>query len=143
MAFEVFDKRLTPLQKAPAVTIQKRGIIALNPAAYALIGSPKYVELLFDRAEKIVGIRPSTDDVPHAYAFRPQGGAAKGETAPVVVAGTAFVQYYDIDTSVTKRWAPTVKDGILCVDLKEAGTEIVGNRSSRKPHDALSEGKDT
>ncbi|MBM4496980.1 hypothetical protein GS426_19820 [Rhodococcus hoagii] len=26
MAFEVFDKRMSPLAKAPSVTIQKRGI---------------------------------------------------------------------------------------------------------------------
>ena len=30
MPFEVFDKRMTPLAKAPAVTIQKRGVISLN-----------------------------------------------------------------------------------------------------------------
>src|SRR4051812_23771389 len=110
MAFEVFNKRFAPLQKAPAVTIQKRGIISLNQAAHAMIGSPKIVELLYDRDEKIVGIRPSSEDVPHAYAFRPQGGAAKGENAPMVVAGTAFVQYYEIDVSVSRRWTPTVQD---------------------------------
>lgn len=131
MAFEVFDKRFAPLQRAPAVTIQKRGIISLNQAAHALIGSPKVVELLYDRDEKIVGIRPSSEDVPHAYAFRPQGGVAKGETAPVVVAGTAFVQYYGIDVTVSRRWTPNLQDGILCVDLKEPGTPVVGNRKPK------------
>ncbi len=29
MGFEVFDKRMTPLAKAPSVTIQKRGVIWL------------------------------------------------------------------------------------------------------------------
>ncbi|NKT46166.1 hypothetical protein GS908_01205 [Rhodococcus hoagii] len=40
MAFEVFDKRMSPLAKAPSVTIQKRGIFSINKAAHALIGEP-------------------------------------------------------------------------------------------------------
>lgn len=32
MPFEMFDKKMTPLAKAPSVTIQKRGMIPLNKA---------------------------------------------------------------------------------------------------------------
>ena len=127
MAFEVFDKRLTPLTKAPVITIQKRGIMSLNRAAHALIGEPKVVELLYDRDEKVIGIRPVSDDVPHGYPVRPQ--STTKSSGPLLIAGTAFVQYYDIDTTTSRRWTPTVRDNILCVDLKEPGTPIVGNRS--------------
>lgn len=129
MAFEVFDKRLTPLTKAPTVTIQKRGVMSLNRAAHALIGDADTVELLYDRDERVVGIRPTSDDVPHAYPVRPQ--SANKATGPLLIAGTAFVQYYGIDTTTSRRWSPTVQDGILCIDLKEGGTPIVGNRSSK------------
>ncbi|WP_219419672.1 hypothetical protein [Pseudonocardia nigra] len=129
MAFEVFDKRLTPLSKAPIVTIQKRGVMSLNRAAHALIGDAETVELLYDRDERIVGIRPVADDVPHGYPVRPQ--SATKSTGPLLIAGTAFVQYYGIDTTTSRRWTPTLRDGVLCIDMKEPGTPIVGNRARR------------
>lgn len=129
MGFEVFDRRLKPLAKAPVVTILKRGVMSLNRAAHALIGEAETVELLFDREEKIVGIRPVGDDVPHGYPVRPQ---AQGKTTgPVLIAGTAFTQYYDIDTTASRRWTPTMQGDVLCLDLKEPGTPVVGNRSGK------------
>lgn len=41
MTFEVFDKRMTPLAKAPSVTIQQSGIFSINKTAHKLIGEPK------------------------------------------------------------------------------------------------------
>lgn len=38
MPFEAFDKRLTPLAKAPIVTIQKRGIMSLNSRTVGGVG---------------------------------------------------------------------------------------------------------
>lgn len=127
--FEVFDKRLTPLAKAPVVTIQKRGVMSLNRAAHALIGEAATVELLYDRDEKVIGIRPVADDVPHGYPVRPQ--STTKTTGPLLIAGTAFTQFYGIDTATTRRWTPTMQDNVLCIDLKKPGTAIVGNRSSK------------
>lgn len=133
MGFEVFEKRMAPLGKAPSVTIQKRGLFSLNRAAHALLGEPKTVELLYDRAERVVGLRPINEDAPHAYALRPQSSAR--DTGPLLLAGTAFTTYYGIDTSVSRRWVPKMQDDILCIDLKEPGVEIIGNRGSRKSDD--------
>ena len=129
MAFEVFDKRHAPLSKAPAVTILKRGTFSLNRAAYALIGEPKTVELLYDKSERIIGLRPASDDMAHGYPVRPQTAAK--DTGPVLVAGSAFTQYYGIDTETSMRYLPTTQDGILCIDLKTPGQEIVGNRNKK------------
>lgn len=129
MAFEVFDRRLTPLAKAPVVTIQKRGVISLNRAAHTLIDEAQTVELLYDRDETVVGIRPVADDVPHGYPVRPQSSGKT--TGPLLIAGTAFVQYYGIDTTTSRRWTPTVRNNVLCIDLKEPGTPVVGNRSGK------------
>lgn len=129
MGFEVFDKRHAALGKAPSVTIQKRGLFSINRAAHALIGSPGTIELLYDKDQQIVGLRPTADDTPHGYTVRPQSPTK--DTGPVIVAGTAFTQYYDIDTSMSRRWTPSVDGGILCIDLKDPGTPIVGNRSRR------------
>ena len=61
MPFEVFDKRMTPLAKAPSVTIQKRGVISLNKAAHDLIENAETVELLYDRERRVMALRAADD----------------------------------------------------------------------------------
>lgn len=128
MAFEVFDKRNTSLRRAPSVSIQKRGVISINRAAYTLMDAPECVELLYDRVIAVVGIRGVGDDVPHGYAVR--GAGRRAGTGPVMVAGSAFTAFYNIDTTVSRRYPARMDDGVLCIDL-DAGTEIIGNRARR------------
>ena len=54
--FEVFTRRMVPLVKQPTATLQKRGTMSLNKAAHVALGSPDAVELLYDRAEQIIGM---------------------------------------------------------------------------------------
>jgi hypothetical protein len=126
MPFEVFDKRMTPLAKAPSVTIQKRGVLSLNKAAHDLIDNAETVELLYDRKRTIMALRAADDSSPHAYAVR--SGSTRGP-GQAMVAATAFTAHYGIDTTATRRWKPFVEDGMLCVDLSEEGTVITGNRT--------------
>jgi len=67
---------MIPLAKVPYVTIQKRGIIGFNASAHAELGSPKAVELLFDKTERIIGIRGVDPNAEHAYSIRVSGGVA-------------------------------------------------------------------
>lgn len=126
MPFEVFDKRMTPLAKAPSVTIQKRGVISMNKAAHDLVDNAETVELLFDRDRQVMALRAADDSSPHAYAVR--SGSKRGP-GQAIVSATAFTAHYGIDTTATRRWKPFVEDGMLCVDLSEAGTVITGNRT--------------
>ena len=141
MPFEVFDKRMTPLVKAPSVTIQKRGVISLNKAAHDLIDNTETVELLFDRDRQVMAVRATDDSSPHAYAVR---SASKRGPGQAVISATAFTAYYGIDTTATRRWKPFVEDGMLCVDLTEPGTIITGNRTkTTETAPAASEPADT
>lgn len=126
MAFEVFDKRLAPLAKAPSVTIQRKGIFSFSKTAHKLIDEPATVELLFDKENEIIALRPSQE--PHAYAMRTQGGR---ETGQVILSATAFTQYYKIDTAVSRRFKPYEEDGMLCIDLRGPSVEISGNRAKQ------------
>lgn len=128
--FEVFAKRMVPLTKQPYVTIQRRGTISLNAAARAALGSPDAVELLFDDAERVIGIRGAAADSGHAFPLRAQGGKQSG---PYLISGHAFTVYYGIDTSASRRWPGELIDDILCVDLKEPGVEVTSNRSAVSP----------
>lgn len=133
MAFEVFDKRMAPLAKAPSVTIQKRGIFSINRVAHNLIGAPESVELLFDKEDLIIAMRPSQES--HAYTIRPQSAR---DTGQAILSATAFTQYYDIDTSVSRRYQPYEQDGMLCIDLKGKAVEVRGNRAKRQEPEDVS-----
>ena len=125
MAFEVFQRQRSPLVSQPYITIQKRGTLSLNAAAFAALGSPQSVELLFDREDQRVGLRNVDGTVEHAYAVRPNGTKASS----FLVGGTAFTQYYGIDTKTARRWPAEVVDDMLVIDLKQPGTEIISNRT--------------
>lgn len=129
MAFEVFKKTSAPLARVPTVTIQKRGLMSLNRAAHALIGSPEHVELLYDADRRMVGLRPTEASNPNAYPARPQNSSK--ETGPILVAGTMFTRYYDIPTDVSRRWTGVrVEDGVLVVPLDEPSQAVTSNRSA-------------
>lgn len=125
--FRVFDRhrraRSHALSAPLAVSIHRRGAISMSAAAYDAIGKPGAVELLYDRAEQIVGLRPVAPEVGHAYPVRAQGGQPGG---PFIVAGRAFTKHFGIDTSVARRLPAIVEDGVLCVDLKASGHNVAG-----------------
>lgn len=124
MPFEVFTKRMIPLSKDPSVTIQKKGIISMNASAYAGLGEPKFVELLYDAERRIVGIRGLDQEVDHAYPIR-KSGANDGS---ILVSGIAFANHYEIPTEVATRRKAHFEEGVLCVDLNDPGIEVKGNR---------------
>jgi hypothetical protein len=114
-----------PSTEEPALTIQKRGAISLNTAAFEALGSPKHVELMYDRSERLIGIQKTTAATPHAYPIR---GVGKNE-ATHVVSGKAFLAYYGIPRDVARRWIAEKRDDMLVVDLKQPGTEVTGHSS--------------
>lgn len=124
MGFEVFDKRHAPLRGTPSVTVQKRGIISINGPAHKLIEGAQVVELLFDRDRQVMALRPSQPS-PRAYEMR--GPSKTGQT---VLSAIAFMQAYEVDTSVSRRYEPFMEDGMLCINFAGPSTEIRGNRTA-------------
>lgn len=51
------------LHREPFVTVQKRGTITVNASAHAAVGEPDAVELLLDRNDHVLGLRPRDVDV--------------------------------------------------------------------------------
>lgn len=139
--FETFTKRMAPQARAPYITIQKRGTISLNKAAHLALGEAEAVELLYDKNEHIVGLRGVLVSAPHAYALRGAGGKEDSATT-FIFSGTAFVKYYGIDTSESRRWEAELVDDILCISLDSEATVVTGNRSGKsvgepQDHDEL------
>jgi hypothetical protein len=119
-----FNRRAAPVTKQPLVTIQKRGTLSLNGAAYEALGEPAAVELLYDLTERLVGFRPVDPEATHAYVPRRQGRAAN-----YLVSGSAFTKYFDIETDTAMRYTAEKVDGVLVVDLKQPGTDATGVRA--------------
>jgi hypothetical protein len=128
MAFETFKRQRAPISVDPAVTIQKRGTLSLNGAAYRALNEPEAVELLYDRDQKLMGLRKAEPSTGHAYVVRPLGKGGSNW----LISGKAFTTYYDIPIGVARRWAGHVENDLLIVDLKEPGLEVTSNRNPER-----------
>ena len=124
--FEVFQKRMSRPSEVPYVSIQRGGSFSINKAAHIAMGEPEAIELLYDPEERVIGIRGIGREIPHAYPLRTS--SAKRDS-PYLASGRAFTQYYSIDTATARRYKAYTEEGILCVDLKEPGVEMIGNRN--------------
>jgi hypothetical protein len=125
--FESFSRGLLQLKAEPQITILRRGTISLNRSAYAELGSPVAVELLYDSGALMVGLRPIDVHEPNAYVVRHPAGVGRG---PFVITAMAFTKFYGIDTSQSLRRDAFVEDGVLCVNLNDPGTPVTSNRAS-------------
>lgn len=132
MPFEEFDRRAATASKSPFVTIQRRGPFSLNRAAVELMGNPEAVVLLYDKEEKLIGFRPAPLTNPRALPVRSQGKNA----STFMVAGQAFAQHYDLDTSVARRYAVEMQGDLLVLDLKAESVDVTGPRASSKSRHA-------
>lgn len=124
--FETFKKSLVPLSHHPHLTVQKRGTITINQAAYVALGSPEAVELLYDRDEHILGLRTVAPDVPHASFVRLS--STKSANGPYVISAMAFIKFYGIDNTESRRWPATMDHKILCVQLTSQSQTVSKER---------------
>jgi len=122
--FEVFTKRMVPLAKAPYVTIQRRGTFSFNKSAWVAMGEPEAIEFMYDHVEKVIGLHKVEPTTEHAYPLR--GVKSDG---PWIASGTAFTKYFGIDTEISLRFPARFEGDLLCIDLKDGGTEVTSNRS--------------
>ena len=126
--FEVFTGRFKPVSsKVMRVTLNKRGAFSLNHATYDALGQPSYVEMLYDRADRVIGLRPVPEATKHAYPVRKQGNAKS-----YLVGATAFCRNYELDTvdGVIEFFEPKIEDGILILELR--GSLVVAPRAPRR-----------
>lgn len=113
------------MKGTPSVTVQRKGIVSINAPAHKLIDGAKFVELLFDPSRRVMALRPA-EPSPRTYELR--SPSRSGQT---LVSATAFMQAYEIDTSVSRRYEPFEEDGMLCIDFNGPSTEVRGNRRAK------------
>ena len=59
----------------PMFTLQTRGLISMNQAAFEALGKPAAVALLYDADEAVVALRMVEKNYQNAYTVRKQGGS--------------------------------------------------------------------
>lgn len=117
MPFETFTRQRRVGQ--PFVTIQKKGVLSLNRAAFEALEGPDAVELLYDSEARLVALRKVDSSLDHAYHVR----APVENHATWLISVGAFVNYYEIDTSRSVRRAARMEGDLLVIDLNDPGVE--------------------
>lgn len=127
MGFQVYEKGSAPVSTTPSITIQRRGTMSLNRAAYELLEKPDGVELLWDGDRRAIALRPSALTNQNAYPVRSQSSHA--DKGPWMVAATLFTQFIGLDTTDAYRWTPTLENGLLVIDVSKPGSKATSNRT--------------
>jgi hypothetical protein len=83
----------------PMFTLQRRGLISMNQAAFKALGEPTAVALLYDVDEGIVALRKVPRTYHNAYHLRKQANSRS-----YLVAATGFTSYHKINTDVSRRY---------------------------------------
>ncbi len=109
-----------PSTSPPQITIQRRGTLAINCAAFEALGSPAAVELLFDVDHRILGLRAIATTDANGYPVR---GAGTPSTR-YLIAGAAFTKYHNIATEMARRWYAELDDDVLFIDLTTPCVEL-------------------
>ena len=106
----------------PVVTIHRSGVIALSDRAYAALGEPAALDLLYDHeAPNKIGLRASAEG---AYTPRPSQNGKSW-----LISGSAFLRF------VQRYRPPAITDGVLEVDIRTPMAKPT-RRGRRKRGDA-------
>jgi len=125
--FETFEKRRTPPASEPFVSLLKTGVISMNVVAYESLGRPEYLEFLFDKKDKIVGLRPLKAETQFSYPIRELKSASGGTFS---ASAKAFMLFYGISMTSSIRRLAFLSGEVLCIDLKDPGVDVTSGRVS-------------
>jgi hypothetical protein len=114
MAFELFTRETAAASGKPTISIQKKGIISLNRAAYELLGRPRAVELLYDRERQLVGLRVGSEGGEHAQVVRPTTNGSA-----FLVSAARFAKHYGIPVDEGHRWPAEREENVILIDISK------------------------
>jgi hypothetical protein len=95
--FVEFERESAGSAETPMFTLQARGLLSLNHAAYRALGQPDHVALLYDEEEQVVGVRLAAEESANAHRVRAQGGS-------YIVGAQKFTSHYGIRPLVAQRF---------------------------------------
>jgi hypothetical protein len=101
--FEVFTARMTRQSRTPTVALYARThIFSMNRAAFEALGEPKFLEIVWDKRQRLVGLRAQPVKTPAAYVTRP----ASAKEITFTVTAKSFVKWAGIEDPKYARRYP-------------------------------------
>jgi hypothetical protein len=115
------------------VTMNGKGRIVMNRAAYKRLGEPEAFTVLFDAANNSIGLRPTSHEMRNAYPAAPAGRHGGRR-----ISAYRLLKEYSLRVPQTLIFpdADIDEDGILVLDLR---TAEVSNRVRNHPRRRRSE----
>ena len=106
----------------PSLTIRRDGRLSINRVALDALDHPVFVELLFDRERRILGVRKSSSGVAHARMI------GREKSAPVrgYVSVKPLLAHYGLTGALAQRGATTRYGDVLAVQLVPAEQQTKG-----------------
>ena len=107
------------------VTMNPKGLIYLNGSAMSTLRHAERVELLYDRLNNTIGVKPS--NTLNKFAFK---AAVKGKHGGKKIRAYRLLQQFEIKLDRTVRFLkPEVNDeGVLILDLRHTTSSGVRKR---------------
>lgn len=109
-------------------TLQRRGLISLNHAAFQALGEPPAVALLYDASEGIVGLRKVDSTYPNGYQVRKQANSRS-----YLVGARGFTSFNKIDAEVPRRFVGRQYSDDVWGFVLDEGTAVTAR--TREAHD--------
>ncbi len=122
-AFEIYTRHPESQPDGqPLITITKGGRFLLNPEAFVSLSSPRKVEMLFDRAARIVGLRSVPTATRHALWVVPRkqefrNGDADGAPQVYVIEAATYLAHYGIRHGKKRRYTTGKVADVLTIHL--------------------------
>jgi hypothetical protein len=110
--WERLQKRLRLSDEEPSIGISRRGELNLNRAAYERLGSPERVEVLFDRVEKLIGLRAVKRGKDEGYSVYQGGSFWRISAKPLA-------RLFGLGGRPARRYSVVLVGDVLTLDLKE------------------------
>jgi hypothetical protein len=120
----------------PMFTLQRRGLISLNEAAFKALGEPATIVFLYDADEDIVALRKVPRTYANGYHVRKQANSRS-----YLVAAQGFTSFYDIKTDMPKRFTGHDYGNQTWGFVLSEGTEV--KTKTRQRTSPADDGKDT
>jgi hypothetical protein len=122
--FEVFPRHNRRAAATPTVTLTRRRRLSLNAAAFAALGAPEAVQLMWDRDRGVVGLRTASPA---------DGDAYQVNTTNLIISASAFLDWVGLETPdpLALRWDAFLENGVLCIRVRDTPTPVASNRAMR------------
>jgi hypothetical protein len=119
--FEFFEGARTE-SKAPQVTVRRSGQLVLTPPAVAMLGEDvSHVQVGYNAASGVVGIRAASNGAKGRYRLRSQNNGAS------LVDGRRFLTHHGLKVDKAQTFpAEAVGDGIVGFTIPKSGTAAPG-----------------